>query len=233
MSTPSITVCMTSFNRFDLVSVSLDTFFTLNKTPVEKVIVIEDSVNLAMKDQLLSKYQDRISLIYNDPHIGQIPSIDKMYAEVKSDYILHTEDDFLFQSNPNFIKDAVDVLEENLFVHQVWLKHISDFRSTHGQIFLDTTFEPTILHTSTNVPYQLLKPVICGNWHGFSFITHLKRTKDYRHMFPQGYQAQVPNGAIGSPAEAELDVYVGKHHNYRAAILVNTVGIDTGRNRYG
>lgn len=110
MTNPSITVCMTSFNRFDLVSRSLDSFFALNTTPVEKIIVIEDSANPAMRDQILSKYGDRVSLIFNEPHIGQIPSIDKMYAEVKTDYILHTEDDFLFQSNPTFIQNAVDIL---------------------------------------------------------------------------------------------------------------------------
>lgn len=113
------------------------------------------------------------------------------------------------------------------------MKHISDFKKTHGQIFLDTTFEPTILYTSTNVPYQLLKPVICGSWHGFSFITHLKRTKDYKEMFPNGYQERVPAGLVSSHAEAQLDVYVGANCNYRAATLLNTVGLDIGVARYG
>lgn len=226
----SISACITSYNRFDLLQKSLDSFLTINTIPIDKIILIEDGSNINMQSLILAKYGNQIEFIFNNHHLGQIKSIDKMYNQVNTDYILHIEDDFIFDSNPNFIKDGIDLLQENPYIHQIWLRHLNDIIRTHTNLFIQTSIEDKILYTSTSVPYKMMKPIIMGNWHGFSFQTHIKRTSDYRRMFPNGYQEHIKNGEVSSLAESIIDLAAGIM-GYRAAILVNGCGIDGGQGR--
>ena len=65
-----VTVCITSFNRFELLCKTLDSFFKYNTYPIERVIVIEDSGLIEMKNKIIDRYGEKIFLIFNNENIG-------------------------------------------------------------------------------------------------------------------------------------------------------------------
>lgn len=217
MSDQSITVCITSYNRFDLLKQTIDSFRSLNNFPIKRFVVIEDSTELSMKENIIKEYGDTVDLIFNEQRIGQAPSIDKMYATVDTKYIFHTEDDYLYSGNPNFIKESIEILEERPDLHQVWIKHFSDFVGASRE-----QFENEILKTSSGIEYRLLKNPFHG-WCGFSWFPGLRRLEDYKKMFPNGYREFLTSHYLtsGVQTEGECNTHALKQ-GYRAAYLVNT-----------
>jgi hypothetical protein len=172
-----------------------------------------------MKNKILSTYGDKVHLIFNETNLGQPSSIDKAYNTVESEYIFHSEDDYQYIGNPLFIADSINILEDRKDVHQVWLRHLPNYEVSHGKEGLNQ-FEPEILHTSGNVPYRMLKLPHCGNWCGFSWNPGLRRTNDYKALFPNGYAVHVGPGEKGSLAEYRCNEHAMKN-GYRAALLLN------------
>ena len=226
----SITVCITSFNRFNLLKQTIDSFNKLNKYPIEKYLVIEDSANLDMKDKIINNYGNEIELIFNENTLGQAKSIDKAYQTITSEYVFHSEDDYLYIGNANFMQDSLDVLEEREDIHQIWMRHLDNYDETHGVGVIDRiALEKKTLYTSTNVPYRMIKsPHDClGNYGGFSWNSGLRRMADYKSMFPNGYdffikigKASMKKGDI-VPHVEEVSSKHALMQGYRAAFLVN------------
>src|SRR5271166_2504486 len=94
-----ITLCLTSCNRFDLLQQTLDSFFSLNTHPINRFLITEDSGNVEMQKKILDNYGSKVELIFNAVNKGPYHSIDYMYSQVKTDYIFHCEDDWIFQGN--------------------------------------------------------------------------------------------------------------------------------------
>jgi len=228
MSDRSITVCITSYDRFDLLKQTVDSFNKLNTFPIDRMVIIEDSTKPYMKDNILKEYGDKVDLIFNEQRIGQAPSLDKMYNTVTTKYIFHTEDDYLYSGNANFLKDAIEILEERPDVHQIWVKHFSDFVGESRN-----QFENEVLKTSTGIEYKMLKSSFGGGggWCGFSFYPHVKRTQDYKDFFKEGYGKFIsPEYLVsGVQTEAACNTHA-KAQGYRAAYLLNTAGSHTGIN---
>jgi len=230
MSNKNVTLCITSYDRFDLLKQTIDSFTSLNTYPIERIVVIEDSTKLEMKENILKEYGNKVDLIFNENRIGQAPSIDKMYNTVTTKYIFHTEDDYLYSGNPNFIKDSIDLLEERQDLNQVWAKHFSDFVGESCN-----QFESEVLRTSSGVDYRLLKQNF-GGWCGFSWFPGLRRLEDYHKMFLNGYGKFItPEYLVsGVQTEGECNTHALKQ-GYRAGYLINTscghVGIK-GRETY-
>jgi len=215
----TVTVCITSYNRFSLLKKTIDSFLSLNKFPIERIIVIDDSTNPEIKNLISTNYSNKVEFIFNEINIGQVRSIDKMYKTVTSDYIFHSEDDYLFYGNANFIQDSIDILEEDKSVHQIWIRHADNYRVSHGDI--NNYLESETLKTSTNVYYKKIISPHCSYWCGFSFNAGLRRTEDYNKMFPNGYSE------FQRPDEARwIDEFRCNEHamkyGYRAAYLLNS-----------
>ncbi len=208
-----ITVCITSFNRFDLLKQTINSFNQLNTHPIEKIIVIEDSTKTEMKNKILQEYGDTITLIFNEQRIGQAPSLDKIYKTVKTQYIFHTEDDYLYSGNPNFISQSIEILQERPDVHQIWIKHFSDFTDL-------LHYEPLKLYTSTGIAYGMLK---VKGWCGFSWYPGLRRTSDYHHMFSEGFGKFITPEYLtsGVQTEAQCNEHA-RPQGYRGAYLFDT-----------
>jgi hypothetical protein len=180
MVKPGVTVCITSFNRFDLLCQCLDTFFKFNTYQIEKILIIEDSGILSLKEKILKKYGDKVVLIFNELNIGQVKSIDKLYNLVCTEYIFHIEEDYFFYKK-NFIEDSLLILENNININQVWIKG-----QTLQKNQIDYYLEPKTYEIE-KIKYRMVKSPNCGNWCGFSFNAGLRRLLDYKKMFPQGY----------------------------------------------
>lgn len=224
----TVTVCITSYNRFNLLKQTIDSFFQLNTYPISRFVVIEDSVNPKMYEQVTKEYGSKLDIILNETNIGQIKSIDKMYKTVDSEYIFHIEDDYLFKGNPNFIKDSMEILEERQDVHQIWLRHLDNYIVSHGPAGLDQ-FEPNVLTTiNAGIKYRMLKLPHCGNWCGFSFNPGLRRLSDYKRFFPNGYAFHMKSGEKGVLSEFNCNAHA-MANGYRAALLLNGACLNMGQ----
>jgi hypothetical protein len=214
-----ITFCLTSCNRFDLLQITLDTFFSLNSYPIKKFIVIEDSGLPEMRDKILKKYENKIELIFNEVNLGPYKSIDKLYQQVDTEYIFHSEDDWKYQNNANFVQESLDVLETNPNVNQVWVRQDIDWS------WVETKKYATPKHTT----YRMVKSPHLGGWCGFSHNPGLRRKSDYNKMFPNGFAEFIlPNEkAVHTELACNINAM---NHGYRAAALLNSACVHIGGN---
>ena len=93
-----VTVVMTSCNRPDLLSKTLSSFMVKNTFSLDKFIIIDDSGKINCNEDVINRFRDKLKItsIYNKVNIGQIQSIDKAYSYVKTKYVFHCEEDWLF-----------------------------------------------------------------------------------------------------------------------------------------
>lgn len=170
-----VTVVLTACNRADLLEKTLDSFFEMNTYPLKRFIIIDDGMNFGCNDFVKEKYEFPIELIYNNPKLYQIKSIDYVYSLVDTEYIFHMEEDWLFLKK-GFIEDSMKILEADPNILQVWLRGIDDTTAPHP-------WKPDV--------YELdgLKCVLLeytGVWNGFSLNPGLKRLSDWKKL-PNGY----------------------------------------------
>ncbi len=207
-----ITFCITSCNRFDLLERTIDSFLKLNKYPIKKYILNEDSGNTEIINKILNKYGNLFHIIRNPKNEGLLKSVDNLYKLVETEYIFHTEDDWYFQSNSNFITDSLEILENNKNIHQIWLR----------KNIPNEWIEPKIIDNK----YQIIKYPHLGGWCGFSFNPGLRRKSDYLKMFPEGYNKHKISNDIGI-CELECN-NIAALNGYRAAILTNPTCVHIG-----
>lgn len=198
-----VTFVLTSCKRFDLLEPTLRSFLKYNTYPIEEFIIIEDSPNIDKLNRVLKKFPEvKFTALYNDPQLGQLRSIDRAYSHVKTDYIFHCEDDWLFY-RPGFIEKSFSILLENEKVINVWLREQND-TNNHP-------LEEQVHQTTDGVQYKYLQTGFQGGFHGFTFNPGLRRTKDYELIKPYA----------NWPDEIDLsNEYYHKYH-FRGVILVD------------
>jgi hypothetical protein len=188
-------VVLTSCNRPDLLEKTLDSFFEMNTYPLERFIIIDDSLQFGCNDFVKEKYAFPIELVYNDRKLFQIRSIDTAYSMVKTSYIFHMEEDWQFLK-PGFIEASKPVLEADENIIQVWLRGLDD---------------PTVQHPYEDGVYEVNenKMVLMsywGMWNGFSFNPGLKRLSDWKSL-PNGYDGIKRHTSTGVTLEADISIY--------------------------
>lgn len=200
-----VTVCITSCGRWNLLQATLDSFLKLNKYPIAKYLLHEDSGDIKIFEKIKEKYPF-IECIRSESNVGLLKSIDNLYALVETPYIFHLEDDWYFEGNPNFIEQSLEVLE-NPNIHQVWIR----------QGIPEDWLERQVVSG-----YRMVKQSHFGDWCGFSFNPGLRRLSDYKQMFPNGYDVLNTHGVNSVLNEHECN-QVASAQGYRAAILNNRV----------
>lgn len=218
--TEKITVCLTSCNRFDLLQITLDSFFNLNNYPIHKFLITEDSGRPEMQQEILSKYGGKVKVIFNPVNLGIYKSIDNMYQEADTEYLFHCEDDWRFDENPNFIRDSLSILEERQDIHQVWIRKDAQ----------PDWIEPGFAVTKLGIPYQMMKAQHCGDWCGFSHNPGLRRKSDYLRMFPNGFAEFILPNQKAVMTEHNCNLHAAKQ-GYRAATLTNPTCVHIGDGR--
>ena len=170
-----VTVVLTACNRADLLEKTLDSFFKMNTYPLKRFIIIDDGMNFGCNDFVKEKYKFPIELIYNNPKLYQIKSVDYAYSLVNTEYIFHMEEDWNF-IKPGFIEDSMAVLEEDPNILQVWLRGVDDQT-------LQVPYYPDLYEINNK---RLVLNRYSGMWGGFSFNPGLNRLSDWK-IFPNGY----------------------------------------------
>jgi hypothetical protein len=165
-----VTVCLTSCGRFDLLRQTVDSFERLNTHPIAERLIYEDS-GQPIPDGLLPEGWR----VVGNEKIGQYAAIDRLYAEVKTPYIFHLEDDWDFYRS-GFIEASMPFLEDPKCV-TVWLRERND---TNGH---PVEGDRLILNHAKR-------------WHGFTLNPGLRRLKDYHAVAPFGGRDEASIGLI-------------------------------------
>ena len=172
------TVALTSCGRFDLLERTLETLVPRLDGPLRAILISEDSGDEGIRDvvaRFRSSYAE-ISTMVNDPPIGQIRSIDRLYRFVDTEWVFHCEDDWEFFA-AGFIETSFALLKENERFSMVALRDLSEYRQT--------VFEPERVAAS-GIRYRVADGT--PRWHGDSAGLHfnpgLRRMADYRKIGP-------------------------------------------------
>ncbi|MEG0404577.1 MAG: glycosyltransferase, partial [Anaerorhabdus sp.] len=164
-SKSNVTLVITSCNRFDLLKKTLESFSKNNTYPIKEIIIIEDSGNPKIRNIIPNQWLDNTKLIINEKNLGQIKSIDLAYQEVKTDYIFHCEDDWLFDQ-PIQIEEYINILKNDSSATSIVLRKLSDFSFTEEE-FNKIQF----IQNSDITTAKLTK--LHDQWHGFTFNPHI------------------------------------------------------------
>lgn len=189
-SQSDVTVVLTSCNRLNLLKETLESFFFCNTYPINEFILIEDSGKITsqeIKECIPQSFQESVSIIINKTPLGQLKSIDKAYANIKTKYVFHCEDDWLFYRS-GFIEDSKKVLEHDKYILSVWLRnyHHDLQPGSAGTMSLEDR------QTVGNINYGRVHFEIEGNA-CFSLNPALRY---YEHYPEQGYSALAGNKAV-------------------------------------
>lgn len=180
----AITLVVTSCGRFDLLERTLRSFFLHADVLPAHVVLTEDSgawIPQAIID--LVHRPCRVTTIDGVGHVGQIASIDRAYALVKTPYVFHLEDDWEFYRT-GFLRESLDALERDPKCINHWLRERDD---TNGHPIVGDR-----LRLGHN-----------GRWNGFTFNPTLKRMSDYRKL---GSYGSVAHWDPKDPGSAEAAI---------------------------
>lgn len=164
----SVSVVLTSCDRFDLLELTLESFFEFNTYEIKQFIIIEDSPYIEKLKDCLNKFDYEFTVIWNNPRLGQLKSIDKAYAEVTSDYIFHCEDDWKFHKK-GFIEACLTPLLHDNKILNVWLRGRDEFK--------DSLFENKKITLLDKTYYKLKNEI-------FTFNPTIIRVDDYKKVSP-------------------------------------------------
>lgn len=200
------TLAVTSCSRFDLLQATLDSFIDRADIMPEATVIIEDSGEAQPAFLSAPKYKalGRGEWINNGSRRGQIYSLDRLYDAVKTPYVFHCEDDWLFTKG-GFLARSFGILENNPSIWTVSLRG----NECNGHPNIPDT------HNSPG-PYLIQQPGWMGGWGGCTFNPGLRRLKDFHRI--RSYGAQVGYSMSGCAHELALS----KMHldlGYRIAVL--------------
>lgn len=177
-----VTIVLTSCNRPFLLEKTLASFVKYNTYPIFQTIIIDDSGKLMCNSEVCKKFpQLNITEIYNISNIGQVASIDKAYAMVKTKWIFHCEEDWEFLDY-GFIEKSMEILNNDISqkIFTVWLR-------PHN----NTNYHPVMKDGLNRGYYDMMHEYSYTNakgfyytWYGITFNPGLRRTSTCMKFHP-------------------------------------------------
>lgn len=213
-----VTAVITSFDRWDLLKRTIDSFNRVNTYPIKDFIIIDDSGNIGIHNKIRETYP--YTLIPNQMNIGLVESIDKAYSSVMTPYIWHSEDDFEY-IKPGFIEKCIKVMESDDMICRVGIRGTAHIKSLRTEYLL-----------AEDIPYKLPLEWEGHPWHGFGFQCGLIRKSAYDKVKPYNKLSE-PGRFI---TERECLIGIAYHDlGYKAVSLIEDYAIHTGgkRSTYG
>jgi hypothetical protein len=209
-----VTVVLTSCNRPQLLTRTLQSFFAQNTHPVAQFVLVEDGPRV-LDEAADFRFPCPASLICTGERVGQIAAIDYAYSRVRSPYVFHLEDDWEFYA-PGFVEKSLRILAAEPRCLQVYLRALDD---TNGH---PVHWRP---RRTRGVAWRKMRygyKAFGGEWHGFSFNPGLRRLADY--VAVGGYGRYRPRGpGIHAAAEIALSRAYREREMF-AAILADRGG---------
>ena len=205
--TPDITVVVTSCDRYDLLSRTLESFLDKNTDRgIARILVVEDGES----DPTSVCQRFGAEAIRIGKRIGQIAAIDFGYSHVETPFIFHLEDDWEFYRS-GFVERSRAILEVDPSTILVSLRA---WNNTSGH---------PLSYQSEDRTFGVLATDFNGIWHGFTFSPGLRRLSDYKRLgsfsrLPLATPAVHRNPSLGLQYEIEAGGFYYRL-GYRAVIL--------------
>jgi hypothetical protein len=132
MSTParipdSVTICITSCGRLDLLAETMRTFRAFNSGG--RYIISEDSADEAVIAAARMAYPEA-QIITSTGRTGLMNSIDRVYSAVETPYLFHLEDDWAFDGPVNW-DAAIALLRADPRVAHVCVRAFDEIKQKH------------------------------------------------------------------------------------------------------
>lgn len=168
-----VTVVVTACNRPHLLRQTMQSFVKMNTAPISECIIIEDSGLQGINEFVKDMCPFPVTLVYNARNLGQLSSMDRAYELVRTEFLMHMEDDMEFVK-PGFIEKSVPLLFTDPKVFCVWLRS--------GDEGLYHSVEPFDFGGYR----RLVRDWKCGSetWCGFTFNSSLRLTRTARMHGP-------------------------------------------------
>lgn len=168
-----ITLCLTIGKRPNELRQTLQSL--LSKVQFKHIIAINDFGDEATNAVFcaLCPQGELISLGY---HLGHHRAVDLMYAKIATPYVLHCEDDWLFDSVPEF--DCIlRFLASEPSISMVCLRKMSDMNFDEQQ-------QSQIIHRSTGYLDIVETHAIHDQWYGYTFNPHIASINTWKAWAP-------------------------------------------------
>ncbi len=123
----SVTICVTSCARLDLLATTLQSFRKFNKGGT--YIVSEDSTDSAVVETLKRTYPD-MTILSGTERLGLMGSIDRIYGAATTPYLFHLEDDWQFDGPVNW-PAAIALLEARDDVANVCVRAVDEIKEKY------------------------------------------------------------------------------------------------------
>jgi len=168
-----ITFVITSCARFDLLELTLASFLAHNAAPISRYVLVEDSGDARVRE-VVAKLGVPFEIIINDPPLGQMAAIDRVYQGITTPYIFHCEDDWRFFRS-GFVEESMAVLAHDQSITAVLSRRPGENASN------DLMFACPV-QLAGGVRYHKATPWLDPFWLGYSFNPGLRRLSDYRAL---------------------------------------------------
>jgi hypothetical protein len=123
----TVTICITSCGRLDLLAETLRTFRTYNSGG--RYLISEDSADDAVITRCRAAYPEA-TVITSTGRTGLMNSIDRVYGAVETAYIFHLEDDWAFDGPVDW-QAAIALLERDPRIAHVCVRAFDEIKEKH------------------------------------------------------------------------------------------------------
>jgi Glycosyl transferase family 2 len=166
----SLTPVLTSCGRFDLLKQTVSSF--LEHFDTDRIVISEDS-DSALEAARFAKDFPLADIRVNAEKLGQMRSIDALYATVRTPYVLHLEDDWRFTSGVD-LGGVIDFMETRPDVSTVCVGYRFDKRFAHK---VSKT-------THAGIEFLLWDVDTHPKWFSYSFNPSVGRVAFWRQFGP-------------------------------------------------
>ncbi|MBN8552408.1 MAG: hypothetical protein J0L52_05890 [Caulobacterales bacterium] len=166
-----VTLVLTSCGRFDLLEQTLESLEAAEPDGFAHRIIIEDSADEVMAAKIRARFP-AYELIFNQPNLGQMQSIDRAYAAVRTAYVFHCEDDWRFEPAP-FLDTCRQILVDHPEVSVACVRKPQE---------LHPRFQARLTAVSDGV--AIMPPEAHPEWFGYSFNPSLVRLDTWQRYGP-------------------------------------------------
>ena len=169
----NVSLCLTIGRRPHLLRSTLNSL--LHRENFKQIIAINDFRDQETNDVFKELCPAGI-LINLDEQVGHHRAVDFMYSKVTSPYILHCEDDWLFNSEL-MLNESIQLLKWNKNIGSVCLRKIEDFNLNEDQE------SNLIIQQHGDVKFCRLDGMH-EQWHGYTFNPHVTSLLQWKESGP-------------------------------------------------
>ena len=170
--TEAITAVITSCGRMRQLARLLASYRACVDHPVERVILIEDTGDAAA-ERIAAEAGVAAEVHLAPRRRGQLASIDLAYGMVGTPWILHLEDDYVFERT-GYVQDALAVLKADERISVASGRRWGD---TFNGVAAPVT---TLGGVAVRLPPRSAHP----SWFGYAFHTGLRRRREWERFGP-------------------------------------------------